>query len=325
MSIAGVSCMPGVILIKRNNHVYQIQTPEGGFCLKTYTKDWYSPEPAETHGCVAHEAGAYRILEAHGLATPRVRLADETCDNPLKRPFLLLEMLPGQPLTEALQTATSRDDFEAILRSVGRYMAQMHGISFRFPGYLQHIAGPATSPNPDGWQHPIWSADVFKKLAFDTWEADSQIAHGGLVERAKHLLAVEEEALRDEYQPPKFTHGDCHAHQFFLSNATGEWKVTGVVDMEVASAGDYGADFVKLGIELAGGFAKGSDWWTPLLAGYGREPAFGPMKLRFAASAYDCDYLGPHNWPGSRASRLAHILDARDWRSLFDLSSIGLT
>jgi len=39
------------------------------------------------------------------------------------------------------------------------------------------------------------------------------------------------------------------------------------------------------------------------------------MRLRFAASAYEADYLGPHNWPGTRVVRLAHILDSRDWRS----------
>lgn len=321
MSSIGVRCTPRVTIVNTNNHVYRIHTPEGDFHLKTYTKGWYSPEPAETRGCVMHEASAYRIVSAHGIPAPRVRLADETCDNPIRRPFLLMETLPGRPATKALQAASSRDGFEAVLRAVGRYMARMHAITFRFPGYLMTEDGPTAAPDPDAWQHFIFTIYTFRKDAFKTWETDREIA-GGLLERVKQLYAHTEDSLRSEYEPPRFTHGDCHAHQFFVSDASGEWEVVGVVDMEVASAGDYGFDFVKLGLELAGMFPTGRDWWTPLFDGYGKEPPFEPMRLRFAACAYDAEYLGPHNWPGQRALRLAHILDARDWASMFDLSDL---
>ena len=46
--------------------------------------------------------------------------------------------------------------------------------------------------------------------------------------------------LRSSYEPPRFVHGDCHANAFFLVEEAGLWRVTGTVDMEVASAGDVG-------------------------------------------------------------------------------------
>ena len=48
------------------------------------------------------------------------------------------------------------------------------------------------------------------------------------------------ERLRSSYDPPRFVHGDCHANAFFLVEEEGSWRVTGTVDMEVASSGDAG-------------------------------------------------------------------------------------
>jgi Ser/Thr protein kinase RdoA (MazF antagonist) len=317
MRAAGVPCTPKVTFVKRNNHVYRIEASGGAFYLKTYTKNWYSLAPGETSGCVAHEASAYRILSKHGLAAPRVLRADETCSNPLGRPFLLIEALGGKPLTEVLETA-ARDDFDAALQAVGRYLAGMHAITFRFPGYLDGD-GPTGPPSQEGWQHYIWTIDAFRRMAFETWEANRGTVSVGLLDRAREFYAQAEDSLKAEYEPPRFVHGDCHAHQFFICAENGDWKVAGVVDMEVASAGDYGEDFDKLGIELAGRFPSGNDWWTPLFAGYGRTPPFEPMELRFAALAYDADYLGRHNWPGTKEQRLARIIDARDWKELLTL------
>jgi hypothetical protein len=126
--------------------------------------------------------------------------------------------------------------------------------------------------------------------------------------------------LAPAYQPPRFVHGDCHAHQFFVSGPAvdGAWHVHGVVDLEVASAGDPVEDFVKLTIEVAARLPAATRWWEALFAGYGAEPDFEPFRLRLLG-------IGPPSFawlrqPSERppwASVLRHLLDARDWAELF--------
>lgn len=322
LQAAGVGGHPRVTLVKTENDVYRLETADATFYIKTFTKDWYSPKhPDDTAGCVVHEASAYRILARNGLATPRVVTAALTSENVLNRPFLLLTGLSGRPLTEVL-TSASAEEFDAALRAVGRFMSRMHAITFAYPGYLMSEDGPTSPPDSSRWRHAIWVPETLKECALRKWASDRGKIPAAILDRAIELYSSEEQSLQAEYLPPRFTHGDCHAHQFFVQGSGTDWEVTGVVDMEVASAGDYGADFTKFGLELAGRFPSGKDWWSPLLAGYGRCPPIGPTKLRLAVNNYDADYLAPHNWPGTPASRLAHILAARDWTSLFDLTPL---
>ena len=65
------------------------------------------------------------------------------------------------------------------------------------------------------------------------------------------------------------------------------------------------------------------EWWAPLIDGYGEEPDFELLKLRYLASGYL--ELSPHAYrivPGVRELVVQHILAARNWQELFDLSKI---
>lgn len=77
--------------------------------------------------------------------------------------------------------------------------------------------------------------------------------------------------------------------------------------MEVASAGDRGADWVKLGLELADHLPADRCWWEPLFAGYGSEPPFDTLRLRLLAAG----------WVSPRADFLERVLEAQDWHALF--------
>ena len=64
-------------------------------------------------------------------------------------------------------------------------------------------------------------------------------------------------------------------------------------------------------------------WWVPLIDGYGEEPDFELLKLRYLASGYL--ELSPYAYrivPGVRELVVQHILAARNWQELFDLSKI---
>jgi aminoglycoside phosphotransferase len=321
LHMVGIRCTPSVTPIKRYNHVYHVVCGTDEFFLKTYTKAWYGGDTAATGGCVDHEASAWRTLAQHGLAVPQVVLAAENGNNPFQRPFLLTTQLPGRPLTDLLAWAEPAQ-FTQLLRAVGRYLRHMHAITFEFPGYITSH-GPHAAPDPSQWRHALWVAEEFKAWASRVWSEDWATVPTVLLNRVHDFWRQHEQALERAYRPPRFAHGDCHAHQFFLAQEDDQWHVSGVLDMEVASAGDCEADFVKLGLELAGMFPARTRWWQPLFEGYGKEPDFALMQLRLLAAHhinYTC--LGEHSWPGTRAQIVAHVLDAERWEQLFDVQSI---
>ena len=124
--------------------------------------------------------------------------------------------------------------------------------------------------------------------------------------------------LKSCYEPPRFVHGDCHANAFFLVKEGGAWRVTGTVDMEVASAGDVGEDLMKLCIELATVLPASGRWWDALFDGYGSEPEFELLKLRLLG-ATPADFAWTGRWPESWDAIVRHITGAGSWYELFDL------
>ena len=310
----GLASNASITLLKEHNHSYRIDDGDLTAYLKIYTKDWYGNDIQDTAFCVDHEAAAWRSLAEAGLAVPEVLLSGLSLENPLQRPFLLVRALRGAPLTMVAQDAPP-EQLPAMLHSVGRYMAAMHRIRFEYPGYISS-SGPASYPAADQYQHSIWTFEQFSRDARRTWQADRQAVDGALMDSVEQFYAQLAPALEQAYARPRFTHGDCHAQHFYVYSQCGEWRVSGVIDMEVASAGDRGADLFKFVVEMAALFPVESGWWRPLFAGYGDEPDFDLLRLRMLA-AHHANYAWI--WPGTRAAILRHILDARDWRSLFDL------
>ena len=294
-------------LVKRRNDVWRIQADSGTFFLKAYTKDWYGDDLVATSGCVVHELAAYQILETYGLPIPVLRWGDLNGDV-VNRPALLLSALPGLPLTEAL--AKFPEDAAELLWQVGTFLRQMHTVTFLYPGYLMTLAGPVNAPELEAWHHPLWTLERMEQVALETLKEALPEALRQQLTRQFAGLAL---ALAPAYNPPRFTHGDCHASQFFLSHGLQGWQVTGVLDLEVASAGAAEADFVQLALELRHGAADLA-WWTPLFEGYGQPPDFERLRLwLLAASRASWEAHGPVAWPAP----LIHTLAARTWADLF--------
>jgi aminoglycoside phosphotransferase (APT) family kinase protein len=319
---AGIDEPMTVALVRTHNHVWRLHT-EGRqgqtFYLKTHTKDWYAGDPTAPGKCVTHEAAAYGVLAQHGLATPEVVVAELGSDNPFGRPFLLTRGLAGMPLTDCLRVAEP-GAFADVLRAVGAYMGRTHAIRFPFPGYIMGLDGPDAHPAAGPWQHGIWTAHARQEQALATLDAHADALPPGLVEAVRWRLSTIVEAMGSAYEPPRFVHGDCHAHQFFVSpTGTGGAapRVHGVVDMEVASAGDAVQDLVKFSIEAAAALPATSRWWGPLFAGYGAEPDFELFRLRLLGTgppSFAC--VRPAGEQPTWEHVLRHLLDARDWGEL---------
>jgi aminoglycoside phosphotransferase len=309
LRLAGLSGRVVVENVKQYNHVYRLWCGDEVFFLKTYTKDWYGDDIAATGGCVEHEACAWSILAANGLATPEVVLALQGCDNPLGRPLIVTRSLRGANLVEQLRQT---GDLSGLLVTIGADLQRMHAITFTFPGYLTN-GGPSAPPNEGSWQHSIWTARQWQRNALALLEHERAWLPPDVAGRLAVAFAGAEQTLAPAYVPPRYTHGDCWAHQFFLFEEERHWRVAGVVDMEVASAGDAESDLVHFLIELSS-VLPAARWWEAFFAGYGREPDFDRFRLRLlGTSEAEFSWI----WPGMHEQILMHALDAQGWDSFF--------
>jgi aminoglycoside phosphotransferase (APT) family kinase protein len=70
----------------------------------------------------------------------------------------------------------------------------------------------------------------------------------GLVAELEPHYRTAGASVAHENEPPRFMRGDCHASRFFVDR--GRNAVTGVIDMEVALAGNPVSDLNLVAIEL---------------------------------------------------------------------------
>ena len=302
-----------VTLIKEGNHVYRIKSTIGSFFLKTYTKGWYGP-PESTGFCVLHEKAAYEILHQYNLNAPEVVLwKEKSGDSPLHVPFLITREVPGEAIGQA---KTTGQEMAPLLRELGVYLRKMHSIEFQFPGYVMSAGGPQQSPEKNSWRHRIWEVDALEIFAKGIWRNPDHKLKAELIDELEHRFDALRPKLIEEYAPPRMIHGDCHLHQFFFDRGV----VSGVVDMECASAGDRIADLVKLFLEAASKLAE-FDWLTPFVQGYGQMPNFETFQLRllccepaeFCAAGWKWNYN--YDW------LLQRMISATSWKELFALSA----
>jgi Ser/Thr protein kinase RdoA (MazF antagonist) len=308
---------PGhAVLLKRRNHVWRLTAANDVFFVKVYTKDWYGGDIAGTGGCVEHEVAAWRVLQTHGIAVPDVVAEARTCENPLGRPFLMTRRLRGTSLTTLLRAADA-SQFAALLETSGAFLRRVHAIPFERAGYIMD-AGPWTPSAPDGWQHWLWSARETQRDALATLAADRARLSPRLYDELAARFMTMETTLAAAWQPPRFTHGDCHAEQFFLYQEAAAWHVSGFVDLEVASAGDCIGDLLKFAIEMMVHFPPATRWWQPFFAGYGGAPDFEPFRLRLLG-LHETNFTahGVQLWPATREQAQQQFLAARDWADLF--------
>lgn len=301
-------------LVKRRNDVWLLNAGADHYYLKTYTKDWYA-DLASTGSCVRHERIAYETLAVRGLPSVEIIAASEDAANAIGRPFLLMRGLRGQSLTDALDRAADRHSFATCIATVAHYLAQMHAIKFEHAGYLGQAGGPSHDPDPFQWQHECWTADARRATALKELAHATELPRD-LSEELRRGFTRFPTLFAGACALPRFVHGDCHAHQFFVTHGLAP-SVTGVIDMEVSSAGSPIEDIMKFAIEMAGRYELDSGWWDAFLAGYGIEPDFEQLRwalLAFCGNGFD--YLGPHRWRGSRVDICTRLLTATDWRRL---------
>jgi aminoglycoside phosphotransferase (APT) family kinase protein len=150
----------------------------------------------------------------------------------LDRDYLLMERLPGRPLTEARLTARQR---EGVLEQVGGYLAQMHALVADRYGYLG--AHRPMVPQPT-WVEAF--AVMWNKLL------DDVVACGGYTpdeaDRLRRLLDI----YRPHFErpvPASLLHMDVWGQNILVD---GGGRVTGLVDLDRALWGDPEIEYAVL-------------------------------------------------------------------------------
>jgi len=181
-------------------------------------------------GMMRQEPGIHRrLLEKTSVPAARILGYDDSHEI-VDRDYLLMERLPGQALCD-----TPGADADAVLREVGRCLAQVHGLTADAYGYLGEHKPMQPQPTwADAFQF-MWRKlieDVLVSGHYDREEADALLR---LLDR--HL------PLFDRPVPASLLHMDIWSQNILVSTAG---ELTGLVDWDRALWGDPEIEFAVL-------------------------------------------------------------------------------
>jgi aminoglycoside phosphotransferase (APT) family kinase protein len=181
---------------------------------------------------MAQEPQLHALLRAETtLPIAGIVAYDESRDI-LERDYLLMERLPGEPLTEAELSAQQMD---SVLEQIGFYLAQMHALVADQYGYL-------------GAHRPMLPESTWV-AAFETmWNKllDDVVACGGYTEEEAEAFRRLLDVYRPHFDRPvaaSLLHMDVWS-QNILVDGTG--RVTGLLDLDRALWGDPEIEFAVL-------------------------------------------------------------------------------
>lgn len=204
-------------------------------------------------GMMAQEPGIHRRVRERTSVPVAEILAHDTTRRELDRDYLLMERLPGVPLTDYRPTEAQ---MERVLYQTGQYLKQIHDVTSDMYGYLgEHCC---MDPQKD-WFSAF--AIMWDSLADD-------VAHAGYYDAVEESwiksLLRRYETLFDRPVKSRLLHMDIWSQNILVgSDAT----VTGLLDFDRALWGDEEIEFAVL--DYCG--ISQPAFWT----GYGRKRDLG--------------------------------------------------
>ena len=181
---------------------------------------------------MAQEPQLHALLRAETSVPVAEIVAFDDSRALLDRDYLLMERLPGRPLTDAGLTASQT---EGVLEQVGVHLAQMHALVADRYGYLGNHH--PMSPQPS-WIEAF--AVMWNKLL------DDVVACGGYTSEEadafRRLLDVYRPHF-DRAVPASLLHMDVWSQNILVDEAG---RVTGLVDLDRALWGDPEIEFAVL-------------------------------------------------------------------------------
>jgi hygromycin-B 7''-O-kinase len=228
--------------------VYEARFADGTdpVIIKVYAPEWEWKQAKEAH--------VYGLLRSHGFG-PVARILG-TGSAPDGRAYTVMTCLPGEPLSESAARMTA-DEIGAVYRQMGSALADLHRIDQEAFGYL--VTGIVDAM-------PTNSLYMTRQFAKKLGEFAS--LGGDAVLRAEIERHVAERShLFGLCQHAVLCHNDFHEGNVLVArDDAGDWRVSGVVDVENMIAADPLVDLAKTDCySIRGDQIKRA----ALLAGYG--------------------------------------------------------
>ncbi|EWM11402.1 phosphotransferase family protein [Kutzneria sp. 744] len=222
--------------------VFEVRAADRSAIVKVYDEKWRWKQAKEAH--------VYGLLSEHGIAPVPTILHLEPDPGVIGRAFTVMTTLPGTPLSE-----TVVPDIASVYHQLGRLLASIHAISQPGFGYLTtHVLDPV--PDNTSYMARQFTRKLREFLAL----------HGdpALHDRVQSFVAAHCD-LFALCGAPVLCHNDIHEGNILVSDG----RVTGLVDVENALAGDPWLDLAKADFYAAHGSSLKLD---ALFAGYGALP-----------------------------------------------------
>lgn len=233
----------------------------------------------------AKEVYGYRLLAEHGIsAIPKVLAFEESVPLLGGSPCTVLSLLPGRPLSEVSEELTESELFE-LYRQAGTLLAAIHAIAMEAYG---DIRTGIVDPQPD---NAAGMARQFEQLLREFGELGGDGEVAALIADA---VAGSAEVFA-ACQRPVLCHGDFHEGNILVQrDQSGQWRVTGTIDLENLHASDPLVDLVRTEwFSIRGNRSKRAG----LLAGYGPAGEQWPVEWRERMRRYRlCLCLELWNW-----------------------------
>jgi aminoglycoside phosphotransferase (APT) family kinase protein len=220
--------------------------------VKIYASEW-RPK-------LVKEVYVYRLLARHGVRyIPRVLHAAPFGVPALPFAYAVMTRLDGQPLSEVCDDLTGTD-LAGVYRQMGQLLAAVHRVPQDHWGYVTTRVVDVRQTNT------AYMTDQFaRKLSvFGELGGDPALARAIGRHVAGHTGVF---AANDR---PVLCHNDFHDSNVLVSRSSGEWRVTGFVDVEGAVAADPLLDVARTDYHALGGDPARRD---AFLSGYGPLPS----------------------------------------------------
>jgi hygromycin-B 7''-O-kinase len=198
--------------------VFELHSADRVAIVKLYDEKWRWKQAKEAH--------VYRLLASHGIGPLPTILRVEPDTAVIGRAFTVMSRLPGTPLSK-----TRVDDVADVYRQLGRLMASIHAVPQPAFGYVTtHVL----DPTPDNSAY--MGRQFAKKLhEFLELQGDPQLHDLLQTFVATHC------DLFARCPAPVLCHNDVHEGNVLVEDG----KITGLVDVENALAGDPWLDLAK--------------------------------------------------------------------------------
>lgn len=219
--------------------VFEVRAADRSAIVKVYDEKWRWKQAKEAH--------VYRLLSEHGITLVPTVLHLEPDPDVIGHAFTVMTRLPGTPLSE-----TPAADVAAVYHQLGRLLAAIHAIPQPGFGYITtHVLDLA----PD---NTAYMGRQFTRKLREFLELQGDPA---LHDRVQSYVAAHGD-LFALCPTPVLCHNDVHEGNILVSAD----RITGLVDIENALAGDPWLDLAKADFYAARGSSLKLD---ALFAGYG--------------------------------------------------------